>query len=483
MFISFLYPINIRNTEAPYLWVFYKQLQEMYPEEVVFMGSKEYFYTPEYFEKKGRMEVGVDNCNYNSYSIPSLSKISRYKKYIFDDKAINKLVLHYNKGINDVWKELLLHRNVAFEIEIERVLHIVLEENKNIEGFIAWCNCPSLEYVANKYNLKVIYNEIGPFRPPYYQYRAYFDFSGVNGNTECNKRYEFFKVECKKLKKSIPMFEREKLLEYLSYYRTTKEREISYKVGVALQVEDDSNMLAYSNGFNNYSLIDATKIEFSPKDVLIRQHPGSHNDYSKLGCELDTSPNSATFINKCSEIHTINSSVSIEAILYGRKTVIYGDSPFSFLMDDDDDFLAKLNFVIISYLVPYQLLFCYDYYKWRMSFPNEIAIYYLHLYCLSGDEAYLIYEYEPYLVKKIKNIVEYLKLKKQLTALRIDLENLSIQTDGLSQKLDITRKDLKTKEKENLLLSQKLNVIKNSRGMRFLRLYYKIRDKLLELTK
>ena len=34
MFISFLYPFPIRNVEAPYLWVYYKQLTELDPKSV-----------------------------------------------------------------------------------------------------------------------------------------------------------------------------------------------------------------------------------------------------------------------------------------------------------------------------------------------------------------------------------------------------------------------------------------------------------------
>ena len=513
MFISFLYPINIRNTEAPYLWVFYKQLYEMYPEEVVFMGSKEYFYNPEYFKKKGRMEVERDNCTYNSYTVPSPERIAKYRKYIFDDIAIEKIISKYNKEINDVWRDLLIRRNELFEEEIEKVLNQIMDENKNVEGIIAWCNCPSLDHVAKKHNIRIIYNEIGPFRPPYYRYMAYFDFSGVNGNTECSKRYSTFKEECIRLNYTIPLFNREELLSFLSNYPIVECEEI-YKVGVALQVEDDSNMLAYSKGYNNYRLIDQIKKEYPSDKILIRQHPSSHEDYSKLGCNMDDSPNSATFINKCSEVCTINSSVAIEAILYGKRTVIYGDSPFAWLKENDDEFLAKLNFSIINYLIPYQLLFCYDYYKWRMTSPDEIEIYYLHLYCLSGNEAYLKGDYESSLIKKVKDIVSfsrkerqmsgYLKcvhdqekqldelkcvierieeanflLANQLEAVNIDKKRRLNENELLLQKLEMINKELNDKDKDNLYLTQKLYKIDNSKGMKLLKLFYKIRDFLV----
>lgn len=45
------------------------------------------------------------------------------------------------------------------------------------------------ECCSRKYNIPVINLELGPLRSPTYLFTGYFDFSGVNGNTEAEKRY------------------------------------------------------------------------------------------------------------------------------------------------------------------------------------------------------------------------------------------------------------------------------------------------------
>lgn len=420
MFISFLYPFNIRDVEAPYLWVYYKQLFELFPDEIVFLGSEEYFYNPKYFIDKNRGEAKRSGCELYEYKVPKLDEMMEYNNYIINKEIFNELVVD-NNSANDTWKFLLTNRYEPLECEIEKWLKIILSENSNISAILSWCNCPSLDSVAQKYGIKVIYNELGPFRTPTYKYMAYFDFTGVNGNTECEYRYKKLKLELNKTKVSIPHFDNIELLHMVRYLYSNNELQSKnlYNIGIALQVENDSNMLAYSNGFDNYTLIEYLKNSHEDKDILIREHPQAYDNYSKLGCAIDKSANSAGFIFKCNEIHTINSSVAIEAILYDKKTIIYGESPFQYLVNENDS--LSINFAIIGYLIPYFLLFNAEYYEWRLKQPTEVEIYYFHLYCLTGDKKYIIFPYSPDLLKIARKGIQ---AREQLNVLRIYRDSL-----------------------------------------------------------
>jgi len=59
----------------------------------------------------------------------------------------------------------------------------------DIEAILTWCNCPSLNAAAKEKGIPVVHLEIGPLRWPQYRPTAYLDFSGVNGNTEAERRY------------------------------------------------------------------------------------------------------------------------------------------------------------------------------------------------------------------------------------------------------------------------------------------------------
>lgn len=91
----------------------------------------------------------------------------------------------------------------------------------------------------------------------------------------------------------------------------------SFEVGIALQVEDDSNILAYSKGFDSISLIRWVKDKYKTSNILIREHP-SFLSYKKFG-KIDSSLNSFSFISKCNSIATINSSVALKRLLLDKK--------------------------------------------------------------------------------------------------------------------------------------------------------------------
>ncbi|MFX9097312.1 hypothetical protein ABTN72_20125, partial [Acinetobacter baumannii] len=81
-----------------------------------------------------------------------------------------------------------------------------------------------------------------------------------------------------------------------------------YDVGIVLQVENDSNILAFSNSFDNQALLDYAEGSFIGKKI-VRPHPGSHfRLIENPGYEIDNNNLSIIdFLKKCRKILTINS--------------------------------------------------------------------------------------------------------------------------------------------------------------------------------
>jgi hypothetical protein len=167
-----------------------------------------------------------------------------------------------------------------------------------------------------------------------------------------------------------------------------------FELGLPLQVEDDSNLLAYANGYSNFELIH-TALQFTPPEkLLIRQHPSGSLDYSHATWKpinVDQSTTSLDFIRRCRRIATINSSVALESLLLGRPTCILGDSPFRFIAGGSlpelflqpagwtSERVTQLNFAVLGYLIPEAMLFNEEYYRWRLGRPAEREIYRTHL--------------------------------------------------------------------------------------------------------
>lgn len=396
-FISFLYPYPIRNVEAPHIWSLYKQLEHISPEDLFCIGSEDYFSGPEYFKNAQRWEV--------NWSLKGWEKSKGIKqKYIVDPDIfipLNQDLLTPNR----VWASLI---NEIYE-PLVYVLDQYFKEitsQQNIDAVFALCNCASLSHVARKYNIPVIHVELGALRAPHYINTAYFDFSGVNGDTEAEKRYQTFSQELELSPNSVELLSRSELLNFVRNHSNKNEkkqpllkkmrREIrsflrrcpsnEFKIGLPLQVEDDSNMLAYSNGFNNIELLNYTYKFFDKSDVLVRKHPGGHAIYKVQNNDESIFP--FAFIERCQSIVTINSSMGLEALLLGKPAWIMGQNPFKFCASQSaslnqyieaPDLEKCLNFCIFSYLVPFDVLFDPEYLKFRLNNPSEIDIYNNHM--------------------------------------------------------------------------------------------------------
>lgn len=361
-YASFLFPINLRRTRAPHLWAFLCQLERINSESIVYIGSEEYFSNEISRENRWEWERWSEGARRRAYlknklCVPkSLILGSIYKGEKLDNRAWRRLVM-------DEIPEL-----VDYLVE-------VLSQYPFIQVVLTLCNCKSLSVAASKLGIKIAYFELGALRSPNYIETAYFDFKGVNGFTSSEADYASFK----KKSKELSLLNREELFNFVCKRYVFEELKLfksRYKLGVPLQVEDDSNMLFYANGFNNFELLaHANSLD---SKFLVRKHPLGHATYNEKCC-VDKSPNSLEFVCKCDEILTINSSVGFEALLVGKRVTMVGDNPVSFFVNnrelDESSVVLFLNFFVFRYLVPFDLLFDESYMDWRLTSPSDESVY------------------------------------------------------------------------------------------------------------
>ncbi|MDM7180666.1 GT99 family glycosyltransferase N-terminal domain-containing protein, partial [Klebsiella quasipneumoniae] len=261
------------------------------------------------------------------------------------------------------------------ELENELFSLLTKEIIQRIDAFVSICNCPSLEKVARVLNKEVIHLEIGPLRAPMYRNTAYLDFTGVNGNTEARARYESCQTEID-ITCSMNDLHRY-FLEAISL-PSSSENQVA---GIVLQVEDDSNIIAYSHDFTNISLISYVRQQHALENILVRAHPGSLFRLRDDIFSIDASANSLEFIQKCHSIYTINSSVGLEALLCEKKTNILGDCSYAFVAEEASgpNRVNTMAFYLFAYLVPFELIFNLEYLRFRLDHPAELDIVRKHL--------------------------------------------------------------------------------------------------------
>ena len=452
MFAVFLPPYPFRGVKAPYLWLFLKYLH-CSNEKILFITSPDYVEVINDETQHSRWEFDAASMASLGYSIPDEQSLARHE-YLYLDHALYETMLaqHHHDPIKSF--TTFLTESIS-ELENELFSLLTKEIIQRVDAFVSICNCPSLEKVARALNKEVIHLEIGPLRAPMYRNTAYLDFTGVNGNTEARARYESCQTEID-ITCSMNDLHRY-FLEAISL-PSSSENQVA---GIVLQVEDDSNIIAYSHDFTNISLISYVRQQHALENILVRAHPGSLFRLRDDIFSIDASANSLEFIQKCHSIYTINSSVGLEALLCEKKTNILGDCSYAFVAEEASGptRVNAMAFYLFAYLVPFELIFNLEYLRFRLDHPAELDIVRKHLqfYSKMPDEreenshtlSTLINEaiskditmrtiLENSLAENNKQLED---LKTQLAAEVTEREKLAAAITKLQQTADLAAKD------------------------------------------
>ena len=452
MFAVFLPPYPFRGVKAPYLWLFLKYLH-CSNEKILFITSPDYVEVINDETQHSRWEFDTASMASLGYSLPDEQSLARHE-YLYLDHALYETMLaqHHHDPIKSF--TTFLTESIS-ELENELFSLLTKEIIQRVDAFVSICNCPSLEKVARALNKEVIHLEIGPLRAPMYRNTAYLDFTGVNGNTEARARYESCQTEID-ITCSMNDLQRY-FLEAISL-PSSSENQVA---GIVLQVEDDSNIIAYSHNFTNISLISYVRQQHTLENILVRAHPGSLFRLRDDIFSIDASANSLEFIQKCHSIYTINSSVGLEALLCEKKTNILGDCSYAFVAEEASGptRVNAMAFYLFAYLVPFELIFNLEYLRFRLDHPAELDIVRKHLqfYSKMPDEreenshtlSTLINEaiskditmrtiLENSLAENNKQLED---LKTQLAAEVTEREKLAAAITKLQQTADLAAKD------------------------------------------
>lgn len=391
MFLSYFEPIYFRNKQDCYIHYFYKQIQDLGAKNCYFLVNEDFFKPIEVWESRNCPHLSEETKNYHMYEICNNQTLLSCKKSIIPykifDELLNKIKEDKLLGEKILLTEVYEPLKQYFDKTIKELL-----EKIEIEAILTIKNCPSLEVVAKKYNIPVIHYEIAALRSYTYEFLAYYDLKGVNGCTSVDINFEQFKNEYRK--KRIKLLSNKDILNLFARninIKKIKSIKQIFEVGGALQVFNDSNLIAFSNGYDSNQLVDLLVNNFDEDEILIRNHP--YNDAQKLLSfkNLDYSTISAEFIAKCKKILTINSSIAFEASLYDKPVYILGDSPFKMLSAKlstltDKSYKIKntaerkllINYLTFVYMIPYDLIFNVEYLRYRLKNPALIDLYKYH---------------------------------------------------------------------------------------------------------
>lgn len=381
MIAAFLLPFPLRGYRAPFLWVYYRLLSS-FDERLLFMTSADYTRDPHEWQSQGRWEMLPRNAQRLHYQVP-LRSIMAGHDYGFLGADIYEALLAESGG-NPIaaYRRLLSDRVPCLEAAFAEILSS--EYASHIEAVLTWCNCPSLTAVAAEKGIPVLHLEIGPLRWPLYRPTSYVDFSGVNGNTEAERRYlsSGFRPQS-----GVDV---DALRRFFYVGGDQAAPDARFRLGVALQVEDDSNLLAFGHGFDNQSLLVYAHLQQPGGNVLVRGHPGSLFALKPDWYAVDDSRDSVGFIRRCDKLLTINSSVGLEAMLLETPVEVLGDCAHRFIgaASDARERACRMAYYLFAYLVPMEFSFDPAYLRYRLSGPSDVDIVIRHLDAYLGGAAW-----------------------------------------------------------------------------------------------
>jgi len=371
MYLINLYPHFAKNNPVLYSWLGPVAVKLLGFQNVVLVGNSLTLLPPSKQNHDSWIADQVKECSDEEWD--KTQKICIPDFYLSDwyDDSLD--------GLN-------YFKNTTSKVNGELCKYLV-NEIKTLEKFkphaaISLVNDQTFDAACKDLGIKTIYMEGGPIRYPDFPFGTYyFDNNGVNG---ANSFDSIFNSSQDTLN-DADLISIDSIIKNL-YKNQTIECDFStdteYEIGVALQVEDDSNIVCYSNGYDNLKILYKALWTFPREKILIREHPKSWFSLkSNSFGEIDKSKSASEFILKCKRLLTINSSLAFEALILGKEVYVLGNSPLNIATNNTLDrnliyIEPKLNLTlffnvfIFCYLIPEWFFLNKDYFDWRLSNPS-----------------------------------------------------------------------------------------------------------------
>lgn len=202
---------------------------------------------------------------------------------------------------------------------------------------------------------------------------------------ECRKRYQQFQKENTA---SLPVFTNKELIAMIGKEHTMPLMQLmdckpTYEMGICCECFSLMPQVFKNKRYTDDDIFYECKKLFGSDKLKVRSHAAHLNDIQVDRNEVHNDPVST--ILSCKRLTAVQSQILLKVLLWGRTTVTMTDClGFSYLCENDYTSekvadLRGLNYYFFAYLIPSELMFSDEYWKWRLTNPTETEIYQRHL--------------------------------------------------------------------------------------------------------
>lgn len=291
--------------------------------------------------------------------------------------------------------EMLFYLTEQAFPELEACLSDMIEQikqkhpNEKIDGMF-YCaeTCQPFRNVCAKYDIPLIPYCFSAFKIPH-GYRQTLYYANTKGylynSDECELRYRNYLTEPIA---NIPIFSNRELVAMIGKERTLPLIQLmhhatQYEMGVCCECYEIIPQFFAGNIYSDDDIFYECNELYSPEQIKVRSHAMQLDKIQVNRTIVHNDP--ASYILSCKRLAAVRSQIMLKVLLWGRTGINRKNThAFSFMCEKDYSStsvadIKAVNYYIICYLIPADLMFSKEYWDWRMTNPKETEIYQHHL--------------------------------------------------------------------------------------------------------
>jgi archaellum component FlaC len=367
-------------------WFYYKTVYDFADrlDRVAFCGHEKNFQIPAELKIRKAPFFPTDPGQQSwGYKILDRKVYENTNRTFVPEKIMDELAEECGGSVFQAWRKVMSEPYPPL-VKFYRNFLRTCAAREPLEFILAAADDVSMTAAAAELKVPFVRIEKGPLRQPDYLGTVYWNLSGVSGSAECEARLA---AAAKQAWKGLELSREELLFLFCADQEKFDVRATvlpqDADAGVAGQ-EEDGSCISDSRSCTVSEAVQFAENLFPNGNVIIHQPPKARTLCAGL---YDTDPSGCRFMQRVGLVICISSNAALEAVLLGKNAMILSESPFqclsSRLLKDKtvspDNLTAKLNFILLNYLVPVPLADSPEYTKWRLSKPSELEIRKRHL--------------------------------------------------------------------------------------------------------
>ena len=421
----------------------------------------------------------------------TLEEVKDVEQYFVSDEIFDGL--EREKGSRtEMLFDLVSHPNEKLDASLHEIFNQIQQRhpNEKIEGiFHCLEGYESLRKIAEEIKCPLINYSFSAFRKVHGYRQTLYAANLCNhfwDDKECAARFDKFQQEDHSM---LPIFTNQELIAMIGKQHTLPLIQLinsqpKYEMGICCECYALLPQVFKNKPYTDDDIFYECKRLFGSDKLKVRSHAAHLNDIQVDRSEVHNDPVSTML--SCKRLTAVQSQILLKVLLWKRTAVLNTPSlAFGFLCDKDYESekiadIVGLNYFILGYLIPSELMFSDEYWKWRLTNPSEVEIYQRHLVFLFNA---LGLDKEKVLTLQDKDRFKYLLeargCDKQLIDNLLSDEVINnINWDVASSQFDVDTLDVKKTywridtENEDGSLTSKLSVdVDGATSVRFYPLY------------